>query len=493
MFQIAEIAHHLPKEMYHEEEAKLRSNLLDAQLEFTTRKNASIVVIVAGVDGAGKGDSVNLLNTWLDPRHVQTHGMGGPTDEELERPYLWRFWRRLPPKGNTAIFFGSWYTQPIVQRTYGQISDEALDQSMERIRRFEQMLTDEGVIVLKLWFHLSKDDQSKRLKRLEKNKHTRWRVTKMDWRHFEMYDDFKQVSTRALRLSSTDNAPWIIVPGAEDRFRSLTVGRAMLAAISGQAAVPETPPDVALNSRPSLDDRCLLRTLDLSQSIKKKTYEKKLEELQGKLNLLIRNKKFASRSLLIVFEGSDAAGKGGTIRRITGALDARSYQVVPIAAPTDEELARPYLWRFWRHAPHHRKVVIFDRSWYGRVLVERVEQLCKPADWLRGYSEINDFEEQLIENGTILVKLWLHIDEEEQLRRFKEREEVSFKRYKITPEDWRNREKWHQYELAVDDMVERTSTELAPWTMIEANDKYFARIKAMETIVNQLQQAFHSK
>jgi len=227
--------------------------------------------------------------------------------------------------------------------------------------------------------------------------------------------------------------------------------------------------------------------LTLQQPMGKRAYERRLEELQGRLDALVRDARFAKRSLVVVFEGMDAAGKGGAIRRVTAALDVRRYQVVPIAAPTDEELAQPYLWRFWRRMPGHGRVVIFDRSWYGRVLVERVEGLCAPADWMRAYAEINDFEEQLIENGTVVVKFWLAIDPEEQLRRFREREQDPLKRYKITPEDWRNREKWPQYELAVGDMIERTSTEIAPWTLVEANNKYYARVKVLHTLCERLE------
>jgi polyphosphate kinase 2 (PPK2 family) len=170
------------------------------------------------------------------------------------------------------------------------------------------------------------------------------------------------------------------------------------------------------------------------------------------------------------------------------ALDARQYRIMPIAAPTQEELAQPYLWRFWRNAPKKGRVAIFDRSWYGRVLVERVEGFCTEADWLRAYTEINDFEHELMADGAIILKFWLQISEDEQLRRFQEREATSFKRYKITDEDWRNREKWDAYHDAVCDMVERTSTGLIPWTLVEANDKPFARVKVLETVCDRLEQ-----
>lgn len=489
MFETAELDHRVDREEYAERVTPLRAALTRAQIAFLSDARASLVIVVAGVDGAGKGDTVNQLNAWLDPRHVRTHGMGRPSDEERERPYLWRFWRRLPPKGSTAVFFGSWYTQPILARAYGTIDDGRLDQELDRIRRFEQMLTDEGVILLKLWFHLSKKQQKKRLKRLATSKRTRWRVTETDWKHYELYDEFVPICARSLRRTSTDNAPWLVVAGADARYRELTVGHATRDALEGAPAVPETPPEIALRPRPRVDGTLMLHALDLTKRLGKKAYGRRLERLQGRINLLLRDEALAARSLVVVFEGVDAAGKGGAIRRLTASLDARSYRVVPVAAPSDEERARPYLWRFFRHVPGHGKVVIFDRSWYGRVLVERVESLCEPSDWMRAYGEINDFEEQLVRNGTIVVKLWLHIDADEQLSRFEARAATPFKQHKITEEDWRNRERWGDYEIAVEDMIERTSTEIAPWTLVEANDKNHARVKVLRTVADALEAA----
>jgi len=251
-----------------------------------------------------------------------------------------------------------------------------------------------------------------------------------------------------------------------------------------RAQLVTAPPVVS-----QVDNVKLIRELDLSQSLAKDEYRKELEEQQQRFGRKVRSKKFRKRSLILAFEGSDAAGKGGAIRRVTGALDARLYRVVPVAAPTEEEQAQPYLWRFWRHVPGHEGIVIFDRTWYGRVLVERVEGFCTEAEWMRAYDEINEFEEQLVENGAVICKFWLQIGKDEQLRRFQEREQTGFKRFKITPEDWRNREKWEAYEQAVADMVDRTSTRLAPWTLVEANDKYFARVKVLRTICRALDAA----
>ncbi|MDH4285428.1 MAG: polyphosphate:AMP phosphotransferase, partial [Gallionellaceae bacterium] len=451
----------------------------------------SVIILVGGVDGAGRGETVNLLNEWMDPRFIQTHGMGDPSDEELDRPMMWRFWRALPPKGKIGVFLGSWYTWPILNRVHGLTKVADLDQSLERARRLEKMLTDEGVLIIKLWLHLSKEKQKIRLKTLEKDPKTRWRVTKRDWEHYKLYDKFQTVHESVIRHTSTAEAPWIIIEGAEARYRSLAVGRMVLEAMRKRLDTPSkkisginAPPLL-----PSIDNLHILHTLDLGQKLEKKKYQGELEKYQGKLALLTRDPGFKNITVIVVFEGNDAAGKGGSIRRITGALDARQYQVVPVAAPTEEERAQPYLWRFWRHIPRKGRLTIFDRSWYGRLLVERVEGFCSNADWMRAYGEINDFEAQLARHNIVLVKFWLSISKNEQLKRFNERKKIGFKRFKITEEDWRNRKKWGEYEQAVCDMVDRTSTEIAPWTLVEANDKSFARIKILKTLCQRIEKA----
>ncbi len=490
MFESAELGHKIDKATYDKEVPALRENLLNAQFDLAQKGNFQVIILVGGVDGAGKGETVNLLNEWMDPRHIRVHAMGEMTDEERARPAMWRFWRALPPKGKIGVFFGSWYTAPIVQRTLKQTGAASLTQSIDQINRFEHMLTDEGALVIKFWFHLSKKAQEKRLKALEKNPKTRWRVTKLDWARFKLYDKFRKVSEHTLRETSTAEAPWIVVEGTDERYRSLTVGKVLLETLRKRLDSPAktVAPAVAPLQAP-IDKLDVLDSLNMAQKIEKKKFDSELEKYQGKLNLLTRDPKFRDISVIAVFEGSDAGGKGGAIRRITSALDARHYNIIPIAAPTEEERAQPYLWRFWRHVPGNGSFTIFDRSWYGRVLVERVEKFCSEADWMRAYSEINDFEEQLVGKGAVVVKFWLAITKEEQLRRFKEREKTGYKRFKITDEDWRNREKWGDYERAVCDMVDRTSTEIAPWTLVEANDKNFARIKILKTLCQRIEAA----
>jgi polyphosphate:AMP phosphotransferase len=491
MFESAELGHAIDKETWRAELPLLREALLDAQYDLLQKAEFPVIILISGVDGAGKGETVNVLNEWMDPRHIETNAVGDLSDEERERPRMWRYWRLLPPKGKIGVFFRSWYSSPISAALQEGAKNSDLDQSMERIIRFEKMLADEGALILKFWLHLSKESQRKRLKILEKEPATRWRVTERDWKNFKIYDRFRRVAEHALRQTSTAEAPWIIVEGADPRYRYLAVGKAILQAVRTRLNAVETcktaanvPPVI-----PRIDHLSLLKRLDLSQKLSKKSYEKELESYQGTLNLLTRHKNFGKMSLVVAFEGFDAAGKGSAIRRITGAVDARFYRVIPTAAPTEEERAQPYLWRFWRQIPRRGHIAVFDRSWYGRVLVERVEGFCAQADWMRAYGEINDFEEQLIRNRTLVLKFWLHISKEEQLRRFQAREEVSFKRYKITPEDWRNREKWDEYESAVCDMIDRTSTEIAPWTLVESDDKQFARIKVLKTICERIEAA----
>jgi len=429
MFESAEIGHSIDKEAYDAEVPALREALLEAQYELKQQARFPVIVLINGIEGAGKGETVKLLNEWMDPRMIDVLTFDQQTDEELARPPAWRYWRALPPKGRMGVFFGNWYSQMLQGRVHGVFKDAVLDQAIMGAERLEQMLCDEGALIIKFWFHLSKKQMKARLKSLKDDPLHSWKISPLDWQQSQTYDRFVRFGERVLRRTSRDYAPWHIVEGVDPNYRSLAVGR-------------------------------------------------------------MRDKRMRRHALVAVFEGNDAAGKGSAIRRVAAALDPRQYRIVPIAAPTEEERAQPYLWRFWRHIPARGKFTIFDRSWYGRVLVERVEGFCSPADWMRAYSEINDFEEQLVNAGVVVVKFWLAIDQQTQLERFQEREQIPFKRYKITEDDWRNRDKWDEYAQAVGDMVDRTSSEIAPWTLVEANDKRWARVKVLRTINQALEAAF---
>jgi polyphosphate kinase 2 (PPK2 family) len=479
-----------------------------------------VLLIFGGIEGAGKSETVQTLNEWLDPRHVHTHGFLMPTDEEAQRPPLFRFWRALPPKGEMGIFFGSWYSLPMYARAMGETSEAELDRSIAEIRHLERMLSNEGLLILKFWMHLGERDQRKRLRALEADPDSRWRYSKTIERLADRYDRVCETAERVLRDTSTGEAPWTAIDGYDHRHRTLAVGNALLEAmrrrlespestrlvtaapVSGlapsadepAAAAPDSSPPSGSTQAATVPPRepanlALIRGLDLTQRLEREEYRDLLDKYRRRFARLASGKPFRKRSLILAFEGSDAAGKGGAIRRVAGALDARLYRIVPVAAPTEEERAQPYLWRFWRQVPGHSGIAIFDRTWYGRVLVERVEGLCPQSDWMRAYDEICEFEEQLVRAGTLVCKFWLQIDKDEQLRRFEEREQTGYKRFKITSEDWRNRERWEDYERAVADLVDRTSTSIAPWTLVEANDKYFARVKVLRTICEALDEA----
>lgn len=494
MFEDAELGHAVSKEEYAKRSVELRDALLALQYQLKEKPTFPVIVVIGGVEGGGRGETVNALTSWMDPRHVEVNGFGDPSDEESERPRFWRYWRALPPKGKVGIFLGSWYTWPIVNSSMEEKKPhwDRLERRVSEINRFERMLADEGALILKFWFHLSKKAQRKRMRELKADPLTSWRVTRRDEEYFKRYDRFVEVSAMVLGETSHAYAPWIVVEGTDRRYRELCVAQELNDGLEHRLAHPGKPGGVAATPDPSpgVDTRrTVLSELNLKKTITKAAYEKDLEKWQGKLARLTRHKRFNEHSVVIVFEGNDAAGKGGAIRRVTGAFDARMVRVVPIAAPTDEEKAHPYLWRFWRHLPRHGNIVVFDRSWYGRVLVERVEGFASMVDWQRAYGEINDFEEEMTGHGIAVVKFWLAVSKEEQLKRFKEREKVSFKQFKITEEDWRNRKKWDEYSDAVCDMVTQTSTGRAPWTLVEANDKHYARVKVVKALYERIEAA----
>lgn len=532
MFRTAELGRTISKDEYHQTVETLRIELLGVQQKLRSAA-FPVIIVFGGVDGAGKSETVNLLNEWMDPRWLTTRAYGPPSDEMAERPEYWRYWRDLPPKGLIGLFLSCWYSRPILDRVHGRSSEAEFDENLERITAFERGLADDDALIMKFWMHLGKEAQKERLSALEKNPLTRWRVSQTDWDHWHMYDGFISAAEQVIMRTSTGSAQWHIVEGYDKRYRSVTVGTTILEEIrkhreevalrrrladelrkrekqagpsaeeethqadaaaanleaggeTGGAMDGETESKEQTGKVASLRAVTILSRLGDSLTVDKKAYAKRLEAAQGTLNLNCRKAKQLGLSTLLVFEGWDAAGKGGIIRRITAGLDARDYQVIPIAAPSDEEQAHHYLWRFWRHLPRAGRVTIFDRSWYGRVLVERVEGYASEPEWRRAYGEIRDFEEQLVHHGVVLCKFWVHVTKDEQLKRFKEREATAYKRWKLTDEDWRNREKWDDYEAAVNDMVERTSTSQAPWTLVEGNDKRFARLKALATLNERL-------
>jgi polyphosphate:AMP phosphotransferase len=395
----------------------------------------------------------------------------------------------------------------VLDRVHKRIDEAEFNNLLERIVNFEKALTDDCTLILKFWMHLSKKEQKKRFKDLEKHELTSWRVKESDWDNWRVYEQFEESAERVIMKTSTGASPWCIVEGVDSHFRSLTVGTIIRDEINkhldkieaaGTNSEESRVVDEAAGSNdavtlPHLRSSTVLDVMDMSLTLPKSDYKQELQTWQAKLNQLQRNALKKKLSTIMLFEGPDAAGKGGAIRRVTAALDARHVQVLPIAAPTDEERAHHYLWRFWRHLPRAGKITIYDRSWYGRVLVERIEDFASEEEWRRAYAEINDFEESLTESGIVLLKFWIHVTKDEQLRRFKEREKIPHKQWKLTEEDWRNREKWEDYEFAVNDLVEHTSTRAAPWNLIEGNDKRYARVKVIKTVCNRMEEALKGK
>jgi len=497
MFEASKVGRTLSKQAFKEQEETLRAELLQIQQQLM-KSNIPVVVIVAGVEGAGKGEVVNRLNKWLDARGMQTYAFWDQTKEESERPRYWRFWDALPQRGQISVLFGGWYMLPIEHRYLEKCNDAELDAELNRIVDFERMLTLDGALIVKFWFHMDEKSQKKRLKALARDDRSKWKMHPTKKRFSEQYTRFERVAERIIRHTDRGIAPWYLIEATDKRYRDMTVGRTLLSSIRARVENPQVADTQIASHAPTLPESetaqvTVLDHVDLTQALDRQTYKSELRRLQQRANQLAWQAYNQKRSTVMVFEGSDAGGKGGAIRRFTNAVDARLYRATSVAAPSDEERAHHYLWRFWRPIPRAGYISIYDRSWYGRVLVERVEGFASEPEWHRAYSEINQFEEQLVESGIIVLKFWLHIDKDEQLRRFKAREQVPYKQHKITEEDWRNREKWDDYKLAVNEMVVRTSTEYAPWTLVPGNDKLFARIHVLSTICDTLEKALKSK
>jgi polyphosphate:AMP phosphotransferase len=485
---------HLTKLEYEQQLPPLQDRLLDAQFELRTQKSRAVALVVTGIPAAGRSEVVNELLGWLDPKFVTVFGYGDPNVVERDRPVLWRYWLDLPEKGRIAIFHAGWYHEllrDVVKRVgTARTWNGDLRRAAERIRQLEAMLEQDGIRIAKVHLHVDANTQRKRLEKLESSKLTRWRVTRDDrWlaRHFrEVEQAYEQV------LDATDQpaAPWCVVDGTDAQHRALEVGRRLLEALDRRdAPKPVLGVKAAADARRERKSRNSVPRAAPVTHPSDDDYDRELEVLQGRLAVLSRRKRFARHAVIAVFEGMDAAGKGGSIRRVTAALDARQYRDVPVSAPTPEELAHPYLWRFWRALPARAHYTIFDRSWYGRVLVERVRGFAAPPDWQRAYAEINEFERQLTEHRIVVAKFWLSVGREEQLERFAERDRNPLKRFKVDPEDWENRKHWAEYQRASQEMLARTHTPHAPWTVVAADDKRHARLTVLRALVDHIEAA----
>ena len=489
MFETLEPGRRVKHKEFEAAETDLRHRMLKAQFELAKRPYP-VLVIVSGVEGAGKGTVVHRFNKWMDARRIDTHAFWDPSDEENSRPFYWRFWRAMPAKGRIGVFFGSWYTKPIVDAAMGHIDDERLDHELLRIAQLERLMTDDGALIVKLWFHISREAQQRQLAEGIKIKHQNLRIPETQAAFAQRYDSFAKVSERAIRKTDTHHAPWHLIEAEEPNYRDLTAGETLLRALQEhlQRATADEAPELPV-SLLEAGQPTILDSVPIDAKLSPDQYKQELSKYQEKLQDLAWKARKRKISCVAVFEGWDAAGKGSAIRRITEAIDPRLYRLVQFAAPTDEERAQHYLWRFWRKLARAGRATLFDRSWYGRVLVERVEGFARHDEWHRAYAEINRFEGQLTEHGSVVMKFWIHISKDEQLARFKLREQTPYKQHKITEEDWRNREKWDDYKLAVHDMVTHTSTSDAPWNLVAGNDKHYARVQILKTYCDRLEEA----
>ena len=481
----------LPKRIYETRVPALREALIQLQVRLQSAP-FSVLLVVAGDDAAGKGEVVNILNGWLDPRGVETFAFHDLTDEERERPLMWRYWRSLPPRGRMAIYAGGWHTEALAEEPRNRRELARFDETLRHLEHFEGLLSADGALIVKVWLHLSQEEQGARLRDLEDDPDTAWRVSADDWKHHRDYDRRARLAERMRQATHLPGAPWHVIDAADIRSRNVAVADLLLSRFQAHLRSHGRQPAIArprrvMPLRPSGLRR--LQALPLDQHLSETAYEAKRDKWLGRLNRAVRDAGQQGRSIVWVFEGWDAAGKGGAIGRLTSAIDARDYRVIPIAKPTDEEKSHHYLWRFWRHVPRAGRVTIYDRSWYGRVLVERLEGFCREDEWRRAYGELNDFEAQLTGHGIIVLKFWLHLSKEEQLRRFRHREETTYKRHKINAEDWRNRRQWDAYEIAVGDMLALTHRPDAPWHLVPADNKRFARLEILKISCEQIAQA----
>lgn len=460
-----------------------------------------IMLVFEGWETAGKGTQINRLIMPLDPRGFSVFPVNPPTDEEKLRPFLWRFWVRTPAKGRIVIFEKSWYGRVLSDRVDDLVGRREWERAYDEIKAFERQLADDGTVIIKFFFHIDKKEQRKRFKKMEEDPATAWRISKEDWRHHKNYDKFLEAYDDMLAKTDTDYAPWHIIEAHDERFAQVKIFSTVTETLLNLFAKIEKnisaqkPAASVEKSTVTIEqlNSSILDKIDLSVALSKDEYIKTLNSLQKKVREIEHQIYIERMPVVILYEGWDAAGKGGNIKRLTETLDPRGYEVIPIAAPNDIEKSHHYLWRFWKAFPKAGHITIFDRTWYGRVLVERVEGFCGESDWKRAYKEINEMEEQFASFGSVVIKFWLQIDKDEQLRRFEERQRTPHKMWKITEEDWRNREKWDRYKEAIDEMLFRTSSSVAPWTIVESNNKYHARIKALKTVVESVADSLKNK
>lgn len=475
-------------------EYKAARDEIGARLGLLQRKckeaKLPVLIVFDGFDAAGKGIQVNRLIQPLDPRGFDVFTGDKDGEEERLRPFLWRFWIKTPAAGRMVIFDTSWYRKVQMDRFDGKTREWEMEGAFQDILSFERQLVEDGTVIIKLFLHLSEKEQRKRFEKLGDSKETSWRVSKEDWKRNDHYKKYLKINEEMLERTDTPYAPWTIIEADHKDYAALRILTAVADRLDMELKKKAQGPNPRIFEGPLPPDKYkngVLSKVDLAKSLTDEEYKAKLDKLQKKLEILHSELYRLRIPVVLGFEGWDAAGKGGAIRRLTSHLDPRGYKVCPTASPNDIEKVHHYLWRFWNNIPKAGHIAIFDRTWYGRVMVERIEGFCTEGEWRRAYEEINEMEQHLANYGAVILKFWLHIDKNEQERRFNDRMKNPEKQWKITDEDWRNREKWDQYEEAVNEMLVRTSTTYAPWIVVEGNSKYYARVKVLESVVEALE------
>ncbi|MEE1079376.1 MAG: polyphosphate:AMP phosphotransferase [Agathobacter sp.] len=447
-----------------------------------------VLVLFEGWGTAGKGSVLGKVIRNIDPRFFKVATMDVPTEEEKRKPFLYRHFVKIPEKGKFMFLDSGWMDEITQECLNGTLEENEYKKKIESVKRFERQLTDNGYLVMKFFFQISQKEQKKRIDALKEDKNTKWRVSgKDDWQN-KHYEKCMNVFDRYLNDTNAPADPWYLIDAKNKKWAELQVLETLVSGIDTALKNSNLAVPLLQNVFP-IDKILKLEEIDLDKKLTDEEYRRELHELQQKLTEL-HNKLYRKKvPVIIAYEGWDAAGKGGNIKRIAGALDPRGFEVHPIASPEPHEKARHYLWRFWNRLPKTGHVAIFDRTWYGRVMVERLEGFCSENEWQRAYNEINEFEKELSDWGAVIVKFWVQIDKDTQLQRFTDRQNTPEKQWKITDEDWRNREKWDLYEDAVNEMMKKTNTTYAPWHVLESNDKKYARIKALKIVIDAIEQA----
>lgn len=493
MLQQIDLTKEMPKDEYKERMEKMMPELSALQRECRAL-GIPVMIVFEGFGAAGKGVQINHLIEAMDPRGFSVYAVSKETEEERMHPFLWRFWIKTPERGRIAVFDTSWYRRVQKERFEKKMGREELLECCEDINSFERQLSDDGTVIIKLFLCIDRKEQKKRFEKLMESKSSAWRVSEDDLKRNKEFARYREINDEMIQNTETACAPWTLVEATDRRFATVKIYSAVIKrlkeAVEGaKRAAQETPlRDPLLNAEQDILRTSRLGSVDLSVSCEKEAYRHELKKLQDRLGELHGELYRRRIPVVLGFEGWDAGGKGGVIKRLTQALDPRGYQVNPTASPNDIEKKHHYLWRFWNNMPKDGHIAIFDRTWYGRVMVERIEGFCTTQEWQRAYREINDMERQLVNAGAIVLKFWMQIDKDEQECRFNERMADPQKQWKITDEDWRNREKWDAYEVAVDEMLIRTSTSRAPWIIVEGNSKYYARLKVLRIVIDAIEE-----